>query len=135
MQELHEADLAASVAQEQLMHERQRTGRLKQAIKSAFEDARTPAAGLTGGSSSLLHSWHAYDFQWAEPSCLSLCGHPWLHGKAFAWCSDVIFYIRVFAVLPEALSLFFLSEPTRKSAREPSHCRCLVGVEHEVKLS
>ena len=49
MQELHEADLAASVAQQQLTHERQRTGRLKQAIKSAFEDARTPAAGLTGG--------------------------------------------------------------------------------------
>ena len=50
VQELHEADLAASVAQEQLVHERQRTGRLKQAIKSAFEDARTPAVGITGGS-------------------------------------------------------------------------------------
>ena len=48
MQEVHEAELAASVAQEQLVHERQRTGRLKQAIKSAFEDARTPAAGITG---------------------------------------------------------------------------------------
>ena len=60
MQELHEADLAASVAQEQLMHERQRTGRLKQAIKSAFEDARTPAAGLAGGSSSFPHNWHAF---------------------------------------------------------------------------
>lgn len=54
VQELHEADLAASVAQEQLVHERQRTGRLKQAIKSAFEDARTPAAGLTGASRCLL---------------------------------------------------------------------------------
>ncbi len=48
MQEVHEAELAVSVAQEQLMHERQRTGRLKQAIKSAFEDARTPAANITG---------------------------------------------------------------------------------------
>ena len=48
MQELHEADLAASVAQEQLAHERQRTGRLKHAIKSAFEEARTPAAGIAG---------------------------------------------------------------------------------------
>ncbi len=59
MQELHEADLAASVAQEQLTHERQRTGRLKQAIKSAFEDARTPAAGLIGGlqTSLLVLRW------------------------------------------------------------------------------
>lgn len=48
MQAVHEAELAASVAQEQLVHGRQRTGRLKQAIKSAFEDARTPAAGITG---------------------------------------------------------------------------------------
>ncbi|CAL5224275.1 g6937 [Coccomyxa viridis] len=52
-QELQDADLAASVAQEQLTHERQRTGRLKQAIKSAFEDARTPAAGLAG------HGWRS----------------------------------------------------------------------------
>ena len=49
MQELHEAELAASVAQDQLAHERQRTGRLKHAIKSAFEEARTPAAGVAGG--------------------------------------------------------------------------------------
>ena len=41
MQELHEAELAASVAQDQLAHEQQRTGRLKHAIKSAFEEART----------------------------------------------------------------------------------------------
>lgn len=49
-QKLQAAELAASLAQEQLIHERQRTGRLKQAIKSAFEDAQTPAAGITGDS-------------------------------------------------------------------------------------
>ena len=52
MQELHEAELAASVAQDQLAHERQRTGRLKHAIKSAFEEARTPAAGVAGGTAT-----------------------------------------------------------------------------------
>ena len=55
MQEVHEAELAVSVAQQQLVHERQRTGRLKQAIKSAFEDARTPAAGITGETAPVWH--------------------------------------------------------------------------------
>ena len=55
MQEVHKAELAVSVAQQQLVHERQRTGRLKQAIKSAFEDARTPAAGITGETAPVWH--------------------------------------------------------------------------------
>lgn len=58
MQELHEAELAASVAQDQLAHEQQRTGRLKHAIKSAFEEARTPAAGVAGATEGVCLLQH-----------------------------------------------------------------------------
>jgi len=74
MQELHEADLAASVAQEQLTHERQRTGRLKQAIKSAFEDARTPAAGLIVGYRPVCWYSNGYETQTHIGLAVMLCG-------------------------------------------------------------